>query len=69
MGIGVVLIVFGLLTCCCGFFVLSTPYIGTVLLLPYYVFSQYFSIEFLKQFGPEFDIDLVRIPEPPPLNV
>ena len=69
MAVGVVLIGFSLLTCCCGLFLLSAPYIGTVLMLPYYVFSQYFNIEFLKQFGPEFNLDQTTTPEPPPLNV
>lgn len=53
----------GLLTCCVGFIPLMIPYIGTVVLLPAWVTWRAFGLEFLAQFGPEFD---VLSPIPPP---
>lgn len=43
-----------LLTCvtCC---VVAIPYIGTVILLPFYVFFASFVLLFVRQFGPDFD--------------
>jgi hypothetical protein len=40
------------LTCC----IVGLPYIGTVILLPFYVTYRLFSIEFLVQFDPGFDL-------------
>jgi hypothetical protein len=58
------------LTCC----VVAIPYIGTVILLPMYVCLRGFSLLFLRQFGPDYDVwaALPSIaesipPEPPPL--
>jgi hypothetical protein len=46
----------GLLTCCIAFVLLAIPYVGTLLLLPLLVAYRYFSVEFLAQFGPAFDV-------------
>jgi len=32
------------------------PYVGTVILLPFYVTYRLFSVEFLAQFDPGFDL-------------
>jgi hypothetical protein len=40
------------LTCC----IVALPYVGTVILLPFYVTYRLFSIEFLTQFDPGFDL-------------
>jgi hypothetical protein len=40
------------LTCC----IAAIPYVGTVILLPIFVFLQAFSLLFLRQFGPDFDV-------------
>lgn len=40
------------LTCCAA----ALPYIGTVLLLPLYVFHYAYGLLFLRQFGPEYDV-------------
>jgi hypothetical protein len=40
------------LTCC----IVGLPYIGTVILLPLYVTYRLFSVEFLAQFDPGFDL-------------
>ena len=39
-------------TCCIG----ALPYFGTVILLPLYVTLRSFSLLFLRQFGPEYDV-------------
>ncbi len=41
---------------CCAGFLLLIPYIGTVILLPVHVFTRAYSLLYLKQFGPEFDV-------------
>lgn len=48
-------VIFGLIclmTCC----LVVLPYVGTVILLPFYVVYRLFSIEFLAQFDPGFDL-------------
>ncbi|MCX6578034.1 MAG: hypothetical protein NTV82_16790 [Candidatus Aminicenantes bacterium] len=60
----VIAVVFaGLITCCIGWFLLVIPYIGTVITLPVWYFFRAFSLEFLAQFGPEYEL-FVR-PESP----
>ncbi len=41
-----------MLTCC----IVALPYVGTVILLPLYVTYRLFSVEFLAQFDPGFDL-------------
>ena len=41
---------------CCASCLLLLPYIGTVILLPVLVFKRAYSLYYLRQFGPEFDI-------------
>jgi hypothetical protein len=56
IGLGIGILVAGVLTCCIGFVLLIIPYIGSVILLPVsYTFRAY-SVEYLSQFGPEFEI-------------
>ena len=53
----VIAVVFaGLITCCIGWFLLVIPYIGTVITLPVWYFFRAFSLEFLAQFGPEYEL-------------
>lgn len=40
---------------CCASCLLMIPYIGTVILLPLFVFERAYSLYYLQQFGPEFD--------------
>jgi hypothetical protein len=46
----------GCITCCIGFIILMIPYINAVILLPIPYALRAFSIEFLEQFGPEYQI-------------
>jgi hypothetical protein len=54
VGIGIIIV--GFLTCCCGFVILIIPYINSVVLLPISYTLRAYSIEFLEQFGPEYQI-------------
>lgn len=52
---GIAVFLFGLVTCCIGWILLVLPYIGTVVTLPVWYGYRAFSLEFLAQFGPEYD--------------
>jgi len=67
LGIGIVIAVifFALLTCCIGLLLLAIPYIGAVVLLPVSYTIRAFSIEFLSQFGDEYNV----FPKEPEMNV
>lgn len=54
IAIGVIL--FALLTCCIGLILIAIPFIGAVVLLPVSYWLRAFSIEFLKQFGDQYNI-------------
>ncbi|MCH7558414.1 MAG: hypothetical protein IIB56_13295 [Planctomycetes bacterium] len=41
---------------CCVSLLILIPYIGTVILLPLLVFKRAYSLRYLGQFGPEFDV-------------
>ena len=45
-------------TCC----IAAIPYIGTVILLPIFVLLRSFSLLFLRQFGPEYDVWTTSMP-------
>jgi len=50
------IIIAGFATCCIGFLFLVIPYINSVLLLPVSYTMRAFAVEFLEQFGPEYQI-------------
>jgi hypothetical protein len=52
LGIAVIAVVIILVTCC----IAALPYIGTVIMLPLFVFSRCYSLHFLEQFGPQWRI-------------
>ena len=56
----IIIIVFGLCSCCIGFILLIIPYIGSVVLLPISYTFRAFSIEFLAQFGTDFSVFPVK---------
>jgi len=45
-----------LVTCCIAGCLLALPYLGTVLFLPVLMFQRAYSILYLRQYGPEFDV-------------
>ena len=56
LAIGFSVMVVGFSTCCIGFVLVATPYVGQVFLLPVMATLRGFGPEFLAQFGPEFDV-------------
>jgi len=56
LAVSAIIVVAALLTCCCAAIILSIPYIGTVLMLPIHVFLRSYSLYYLRQFGPQFDV-------------
>ena len=59
--IGVLVIASVCLTCCCAGCLFAIPYLGTVALLPIHVFTRSSSLNYLSQYGAEFN---VIAPEP-----
>jgi hypothetical protein len=43
-------------TCCIAGCLMAIPYLGTVLLLPVFVFKRSYSLYYLKQHGPAYDV-------------
>ncbi|MFO1458416.1 MAG: hypothetical protein U1G08_03340 [Verrucomicrobiota bacterium] len=62
VGVGIALVAAVLLTCCIAACFLAIPYVGTVLLLPVFVFFRSYSLHFLAQYGPEWN----SLSVPPP---
>jgi hypothetical protein len=56
MAIGVIVLGAVLLTCCIAGCIMAIPYIGTVLMLPIFVFQRAYSLYFLRQFGSAYDV-------------
>jgi hypothetical protein len=56
MVIAMILMALVLGTCCCAAFFMAIPYIGTVLILPLLIFKRAYSLYYLRQFGPNFDV-------------
>ena len=56
IAIGAIIMTGMCITCCCAACILAIPYIGTVLMLPLLVFKRAYSLLYLQQFGPEFDV-------------
>jgi len=63
MAIGTLVVMAVLVTCCCAGCLMALPYLGTVLLLPVLAFKRAYSLYFLAQFGPEYDV----FPPPAPV--
>lgn len=54
--IGMMLLLVVIATCCIAGCFMALPYLGTVLLLPVHVFNRAYSLYYLAQFGPEFNV-------------
>jgi hypothetical protein len=54
--VGALVMAAGFATCCVGFLLLLTPYVGQVVLLPLHVAYRALGPEFLAQFGPDFQV-------------
>ncbi len=51
-------------TCCCLACLLAIPVIGTVVFLPVLVFKRAYSLYYLRQYGPQFDVFDLESPQP-----
>ena len=56
LAVGVVVMAGVCITCCCLGCILAIPYIGTVLMLPILIFDRSYSLLYLRQYGPGFDV-------------
>jgi hypothetical protein len=56
IAIGVMVLATVCVTCCCAGCLFMIPYIGTVALLPVHVFTRSYSLYYLAQYGPEFNV-------------
>lgn len=54
IGIGLLLTMLGLATCCVGFILMAIPVAGQALLQPVFVFKRALTLHFLEQFGPDY---------------
>ena len=65
--ISIVISIIGTLICCIGFclccscILLCIPYIGTVVLLPLLAFKRSYSLFYLRQFGPQYDVFIPQV--------
>jgi len=56
-GFGLIILIVGMATCCLLFIALGLPYVGAVVMLPYWTFMRLTGVELLKELDPR--------PEPP----
>ena len=73
VALAAVLVLLGMITCGCACCLSALPYLGTVLLLPVPTFKRSFSLLYLRQFGPDFDLfsaesEPPEDPSPPPAD-
>lgn len=61
--VGMAVLAVTIATCCVAGCLMALPYLGTVFLLPVYVFDRAYSLHYLAQFGPEWE--LIAAPYPP----
>ena len=64
--LGMIVVLAIVFTCCCACCFLMIPYIGTVVMLPILVWRRAYSLLYLSQYGPEFN---VFRPQPTPVVV
>lgn len=56
LAIGVIIMMGVCCTLCCLACILAIPYIGTVLMLPVLIFDRSYSLYYLQQYGPQYDV-------------
>lgn len=65
LGLGIIaaaaIVALVIVTCCIAGCIMAIPYIGTVLLLPVLVYFRAYSLSYLRQHGPAYDV----FPSPP----
>jgi len=63
IAMGLAYVIGGFLTCCIGLLLMALPYLGAVVTLPMSVLARFMNLEFLAQFGDDFNL-LDPLPEP-----
>ena len=58
----IALVVVSFVLCCATCCIEAIPYLGTVVLLPAILFIKCFTLDFLAQFGPEYDVWITDVP-------
>ncbi|MHC4462556.1 MAG: DUF7544 domain-containing protein [Planctomycetota bacterium] len=61
IAIGVIIMVAFCATCCIACCICAIPYIGTVLLLPVLIFGRSYTLLYLRQYGPDFDVFIPEV--------
>ena len=61
----IALVIVCVVTCCFTCCVEAIPYLGTVVLLPALIFIKCFTLDYLAQFGPEYDVWTTDVPPAP----
>ena len=56
------LIIVSVIACCATCCIGTLPYLGTVALLPALLYIKCFTLDFLAQFGPEYDVWTIDVP-------
>ena len=56
MVISIIILALACGTCCIACCIMGIPYLGTVLLLPIFIFERSYSLFYLRQYGPEWDL-------------
>jgi hypothetical protein len=56
IAVGTLLIALVCVTCCIAGCIMAIPYIGVVFILPVLVFTRSYSLYYISQYGPEFDV-------------
>jgi hypothetical protein len=56
IAIGTIIVALVCVTCCCAGCLMAIPYIGTVFLLPILVFGRSYSLCYLAQYGPQYNV-------------
>ena len=56
IAIGMIVMLAFVVTCCIACCLSALPFIGTVLLLPVLIFKRAYSLYYLAQYGPQFDV-------------
>jgi hypothetical protein len=64
IAVQLIVLILCLFTCC----IILVPYVGTVVLLPVWVLYRAYSVEFLAQFHPDFDLFEAAAVGPPPIE-
>lgn len=65
IGVAILSVVGCCITCC----IATMPYLGTVILLPLFVFPRCYALTFARQFGPDWDVFTTLAPPPAPTSL